>query len=190
MTVVTVVTVVKVVTVMTVMTVMTVVTVATVATVVTVVTVVNKQLCTPKNLNLHKTYLPTYLCDSSYSSDSSDSSDSSHRSDSSESSDSSDGSDSSNQKKTFFTKKLFSQKKFAIFFFFNFYLVIVLPCQYIWKEQFDTMFIQIVSLLSVINPKSSSYFYSLFHLYPLYPGRIFLIICLILNYRFLSLKPL
>ena len=56
----------KVVTVVTVMTVMTVMTVATVATVVTIVT---KQLCTPKDLNLHKTYLPTYLCNSSDSSD-------------------------------------------------------------------------------------------------------------------------
>ena len=59
---------------------------------------------------LKPTYLPTYLCDSSYSSDSSDCSDSS------DSSDSSDDSDSSNQKnyfhkKPFFTKNLFSQKK-------------------------------------------------------------------------------
>ena len=36
------------------------------------------------NLNLPKTYLPTYLCDSSDSSDSFDSSDSSHSSDSSD----------------------------------------------------------------------------------------------------------
>ena len=50
-------------------------TVATGSTVVTVVTVVTNQLCTLKNLNLPKTYLLTYLCDSSYSSDSSDSSD-------------------------------------------------------------------------------------------------------------------
>ena len=52
-------------TVVTVVTVVTVMTVATVATVVTVVTVVTKQLCTQKNLNPTKTYLPTYLCDSS-----------------------------------------------------------------------------------------------------------------------------
>ena len=66
MTVMTVVTVVKVVTVMIVLT------VVTVLTVMKVVTVVTKQIFTPKNLNLPKTYLPTYLkptylCDSSYS---------------------------------------------------------------------------------------------------------------------------
>ena len=47
------------------------------------------------NLNLPKTYIPTYLCDSSDSSDSGDNSDSSDISDSSDSSDSGDSSDSS-----------------------------------------------------------------------------------------------
>ena len=65
-------------------------TVATVAIIVTVVTVVTKQLCTPNNLNLPKTYLPTYLCKSSYSSDSSDISD---------------------QKKTFFTQEKCHRQK-------------------------------------------------------------------------------
>ena len=51
----------RVVTVVTVVTVVIVATVATVATVVTIVTVVTKQLCTPKNFKLPKTYLPTYL---------------------------------------------------------------------------------------------------------------------------------
>ena len=60
-------------------TVVTVVTVVIAATVVTLVTVVKKQLCTPKNLNLPKTYLPTYLCNSSYCSDSCDRSDSSDK---------------------------------------------------------------------------------------------------------------
>ena len=52
----TIVTVVTVVTVVTLVTV--VVTIVTVVTVMTVVTVVTKQICTPKNLNLPKTYLP------------------------------------------------------------------------------------------------------------------------------------
>ena len=56
----TLVTVVTVGTVVTIVTLVTVITVATVATVMTVVTVVTKQICTPKNLNLPKTYLPTY----------------------------------------------------------------------------------------------------------------------------------
>ena len=85
---------------MTVVTVVTVITVVTVATLVTKVTVVTKQLCTPKNLP--KTYLPTYLCDSSYSSDSIDSSDSS---------DCSDSSDSSNIFFLLFSPKKISQKK-------------------------------------------------------------------------------
>ena len=54
-----------------------------------------------------KTYLPSYLCDSSDSSDSSDtcdSSDSRDSSDGSDSSDSSDSKDSSDQKTVFFTK--------------------------------------------------------------------------------------
>ena len=51
-----------------------------------------------------KTYLPTYLWDSSDSCDSRDSSDSSDSSDSNDSSDSSDSSDHT----TFFTKKLFT----------------------------------------------------------------------------------
>ena len=67
----------------------------TVATVVTVVTVVTKQLCTPKNLNLPKTFLSTCLCDSSYSSDSSGSCDSS---------------DSINQTKNFHNQTWFTQK--------------------------------------------------------------------------------
>ena len=53
-----------------------------------------------------KTYLPTYLWDSSDSSDSCDSSDSGDSSDSTDSSDISDSSDSSDQK-TFFTQQLF-----------------------------------------------------------------------------------
>ena len=52
-----------------------------------------------------KTYLHTYLRNSSYSSDSSDSSDSSTSSDSSDSSDGNDSSDSSHQT-TLYTKKL------------------------------------------------------------------------------------
>ena len=71
------------------MTVVSVVTVVTVVTVATVVTVVTKQLCTLKNLNLHKTYLPTYLRDSNYCSDRSDSSDSNDSSESCVDSDSS-----------------------------------------------------------------------------------------------------
>ena len=77
-----------------------------------VVTVETKQLCTPKNWNLPKTYLPTYLCDSSYSS---------YCIGSSDISDSSEGSDNSNQKKTFVKKiknyqKKISQKKLLYFF--------------------------------------------------------------------------
>ena len=64
-TVVTVVTVVTKVTIVTVVTKVTVMTIATVETVMTAVTVVTKLICTPQNLNLPKTYLPTYLCDSS-----------------------------------------------------------------------------------------------------------------------------
>ena len=60
-----------------------------------------------------KTYLSTYLWDSSDGSDSSDSSESSESSDSSDSSDSSESSESSNstEQKTYLFKKLFSQKK-------------------------------------------------------------------------------
>ena len=62
-----------------------------------------------------KTYLPTYLWDSSDSCESSDSSDSSDRSDTSGSSDSSESSESrdTSYQKTFFTKKLSSQKTFV-----------------------------------------------------------------------------
>ena len=62
-----------------------------------------KQLCTQTNLNLPKTYLPTYLSDSSYCRDSRDSSDSI---------DISDSSDSSEEKNLFFTKKLFPPENF------------------------------------------------------------------------------
>ena len=85
------------------MTLVTVVTVVTVLTEGTVVRVVTEQLCTQKKL----TYLPTYLCDSSYCSDDSDSSDSS---------DSSEGSDSSDQKTFFFPRK---QIFFTKFFFYK-----------------------------------------------------------------------
>ena len=65
-----------------------------------------------------KTYLPTYLWDSSDSSDSIDSCDSSDRSDSSDSSESSDSNDSSDSsdsidRKTFFTNKFISLKKIS-----------------------------------------------------------------------------
>ena len=56
-----------------------------------------------------KTYLPSYICDSSGISDSSDSSYSGDSSDSSDNIDSSDSSDSSDQK-TFFSHKFFSTK--------------------------------------------------------------------------------
>ena len=71
------------------------------------------------NLNKPKTYLSTYLCDSSDICDSCDSSDSSNgsdsndtsdRSDSSDSSDRSDSSDSSDKKKLFSPKNFFHQK--------------------------------------------------------------------------------
>ena len=58
-----------------------------------------------------KTYLPSYLCNSSDSSDSSDSCYSSDSSESSYNSDSSDSRDSSNQK-NLFTKLLFFHQKF------------------------------------------------------------------------------
>ena len=61
------------------------------------------------NLILPKTFLPTYLCDSSDSCDSCDSSDSSERSDSSDSSDSCD--QNKNFTNNFFHQKTFFPKK-------------------------------------------------------------------------------